>query len=66
MMDVQVGYQNLSKTERFEVDNYIHERLVEHLYKSTPSGVIAGFFASSIIFIFLYQSTLFVPLIVST
>jgi len=63
IMSIQVEYQNLSETERAEIDHYIDESLVEHLYKTTPSGIITALIVSTMIAIFLYKNAPFSPLL---
>jgi EAL domain-containing protein (putative c-di-GMP-specific phosphodiesterase class I)/GGDEF domain-containing protein len=62
-LNADLDYKNLLENERVEVDNYLNESLVDHLYKTAPSGVTAGAIASTIIFIFFYEYTPLAPLL---
>ncbi len=47
--------QHLTASEQEQIESNIREDLVEHLYRSAPSGVTTVFLASTSVFIFFYQ-----------
>lgn len=64
MVIEQEEHQQLTESERLQVENNIKEDLVEHLYRSVPSGVTTVFLSCTAVFWFFYDQSLSVFLTV--